>query len=47
MRTGLVKPPLYSKIINPPTLLTYFLTLPQWARNHSVVTNVFYAMEYH
>jgi hypothetical protein len=23
------------------------LTLPQWAREHNLVTNVFYAMEYH
>lgn len=28
-------------------MLTYYLTLPKWAREHSLVTNVFYAMEYH
>lgn len=39
--------PNYTAIINPPTLLTYYLTMPQWLREHAVITNTFYAMEYH
>ncbi len=44
---GQITVPKYTEIINPPTLLSYFLTLPEWARKNSIVTNCFYAMEYH
>jgi hypothetical protein len=28
-------------------LLTYYLTMPQWVREHNAITNTFYALEYH
>jgi hypothetical protein len=45
--SGAVKVPEYSRIINPPTLLAYYSTLPAWCRNHSLVTNALFALEYH
>lgn len=47
IENGLKVVPKYTQIINPPTLLTYYLTLPTWVREHQAITNVFYAMEYH
>lgn len=35
------------KMINPPTLWAYYLTLPQWARDNPGVRNVLMAYEYH
>ena len=39
--------PKFLEMINPPTLLTYYKTLPEWCRKSNIVTNTFYAMEYH
>jgi hypothetical protein len=47
MHIGAVQVPKYTQTVNPPTLLTYYLTMPKWAREHSLITHVFYAMEYH
>jgi len=47
MRDGLVQVPKFTQIVNPPTLLTYYLTLPQWVREATIITNAFYALEYH
>lgn len=47
MHIGAVVVPQYTRIVNPPTLLSYYMTMPKWAREHSLVTHVFYAMEYH
>jgi len=47
INAGLVVVPNYINIINPPTLLTYYLTMPQWVREHNAITNTFYALEYH
>jgi hypothetical protein len=45
--SGAVKVPQFQKTINPATLLAYYSTLPSWCRNHSLVTNAFFALEYH
>lgn len=47
MAIGAHKVPQYTKDVNPPTLLAYYMTMPKWAREHSLITHVFYAMEYH
>lgn len=47
MQAGLIFVPNFMAIINPPTLLTYYLTLPKWLRETTCITNVFYALEYH
>lgn len=47
MNTGQIIVPQFHSIINPPSLLAYYLTLPAWCRNNSLVQNTFYAMEYH
>jgi hypothetical protein len=39
--------PKYQKLINPPSLWAYYLTLPRWARDHPGVRNVLMAYEYH
>lgn len=39
--------PDYINEINQPSLWTYYMTLPKWARNDPVVKNVMMAMEYH
>lgn len=39
--------PNFMEQINSPTLLTYFKTLPTWCQKNNLVTNCFYAMEYH
>lgn len=46
MKQGHVKIPNYIKDINPPTLWTYYYTLPKWARDDPVVKNVVMACEY-
>jgi hypothetical protein len=45
--SGAVQVPEYSRIINPPTLFAYYSTLPSWCRNHSLVTNALFALEFH
>lgn len=47
MAIGQVIVPQHTVNVNPPTLLSYYMTMPKWAREHSLVTHVFYAMEYH
>jgi hypothetical protein len=47
MQDGRVKVPDYIKDINPPTLWTYYSTLPSWARNDPIVRNVMMACEFH
>jgi hypothetical protein len=47
VESGYLPVPEYTKIVNPPSLWAYYLTLPQWARDHSVVRNILYAFEYH
>lgn len=47
MSTGVVKVPDYVNEVNPPTLWTYYETLPSWARENPIVRNVMMAMEYH
>lgn len=47
VESGYLPVPDYTKIINPPSLWAYYLTLPQWARDHSVIRNILYAFEYH
>ena len=44
---GKVPIPDYVKLTNPPTLWTYYNTLPKWARDDPVVRNVVMACEYH
>lgn len=44
--SGHLKVPDYMKLVNTPTLWTYYETLPKWARNDPVVRNVMMAMEY-
>ena len=45
--TGHIKVPDYLNEVNPPTLWTYYETLPSWARNDPHVRNVMMAAEYH
>ena len=45
--TSLHRTPKFLEMINPPTLLTYYKTMPEWCRKSTIVTNTFYAMEYH
>lgn len=47
MSNGTLKVPDYIAQHNPPTLWTYYSTLPSWARNDPVVRNVMMACEYH
>ncbi len=47
INAGTLRVPQFTQTINPPTLLAYYSTLPAWARHNPLVTNVFYAMEYH
>lgn len=46
MKEGHVKIPDYIKDINPPSLWTYYYTLPKWARDDPVVKNIVMACEY-
>ena len=47
MKEGHIKVPDYVNDTNPPSLWTYYETLPRWARNDPVVRNVVMAFEYH
>lgn len=47
MHNGSIKVPDYLKEVNPPTLMTYYETLPSWARKDPIVRNVFMAFEHH
>lgn len=38
--------PDYYKLVNIPTLWSYYHTLPKWARNDPIVRNVMVAMEF-
>jgi len=44
---GKIQVPDYMKLTNPPTLWTYYNTLPKWARDNIIVRNVMMACEYH
>lgn len=44
--SGMIKVPNYTKLVNIPTLWSYYETLPRWARNDPIVRNVMMAMEY-
>jgi hypothetical protein len=44
---GLMAVPDYAKNINPPSLWAYYLTLPQFCRDHNTIRNILYAFEYH
>lgn len=44
---GTVRVTEWTKITNPPSLFAYHSTMPQWCRNHSFITNVLFAMEFH
>lgn len=39
--------PNYHEIINPPSLWAYYLTLPEWCRDSSLIRNILYSFEYH
>lgn len=47
LRAGVLNVPDYVNQINPPSLWTYYSTLPSWARNDPIVRNVMMTMEYH
>jgi hypothetical protein len=47
LHAGVYNVPDYVKQTNPPSLWTYYQTLPSWARRDSVVRNVLMAFEYH
>jgi len=47
MQEGQIQVPDYINEINPPSLWTYFSTLPSWARADPLVRNTMMAMEYH
>ena len=47
MHNGTLIVPDYINLVNPPTLWTYYSTLPKWAREDPVVRNVMMACEYH
>lgn len=44
---GTVRVPEWTVITNPPSLFAYHSTLPHWARNNTLITNVLFAMEFH
>jgi hypothetical protein len=44
---GTVRVPTWTEDINPPSLFAYHSTLPNWARNNVLITNVLFAMEFH
>jgi len=46
-RNGTLFVPKFDELINPPSLWAYYMTLPQWARDHPGVRNVLMAYEYH
>ena len=47
LNQGLIKVPDYINDVNPPSLFTYYYTLPKWAREDPMVKNVVMAFEYH
>ena len=47
MKAGTLIIPNYMQDVNPPSLFTYYLTMPQWARDHPSIRNVLMAFEYH
>ena len=47
IKNGHIKAPDFYNEINPPSLWTYYETLPSWARASPIVRNVMMAMEYH
>ena len=46
IQNGLIQVPNFIKLVNPPSLWTYYYTLPKWARDDPIVKNVMMAMEY-
>jgi len=47
IKDGTIKVPDYMSTTNPPSLWSYFLTLPRWCRENPLVRNVFVGFEYH
>lgn len=47
VKHGTYKIPDFVNNVNPPSLWAYYLTMPQWARDHPAVRNVMMAYEYH
>ena len=47
INAGTYRIPDYINNVNPPSLFAYHSTLPSMFRNHSMVTNMLYAMEFH
>lgn len=47
IKLGKVKIPNFVEDINPPSLWTYYYTLPSWVRNEPIIKNVMIAYEYH
>lgn len=47
LRTGQHVCPTFEKERNRPSLWTYYETLPDWCRNHPLVRQTLFAMEYH
>jgi len=47
MAAGHIRVPKYTEIVNPPSLLAYYQTLPAFCRDSPLVRNVLYAFEYH
>jgi|LakMenEpi03Aug12_release.lakeMendotaPanAssembly.Ray.scaffolds.fasta_scaffold110751_1 hypothetical protein len=47
MQNGTLPIPAFMKNTNPPSLWAYYLTLPTWLRNNSVIYNCVHAFEYH
>jgi hypothetical protein len=47
LAAGQLMVPDYLNLVNPPTLWSYFSTLPSWARKDPHIRNVMMAMEYH
>ena len=46
LASGQIEVPNFIKEINPPSLWTYYYTLPKWARDDPIIRNVVMAMEY-
>ena len=46
MKDGEIEVPDYIKDVNPPSLWTYYYTLPKWARDDPIVKNVVMSFEY-
>ena len=47
LKEGTIILPDYEREFNSPSLWPYYLTLPKWCRDNSLIRNVLFAFEYH